>query len=40
MMRTQENSTFLNILLIGLAIFIQQSFVIDGINNSIADFII
>ncbi|MCJ1655232.1 O-antigen ligase family protein [Staphylococcus sp. NRL 16/872] len=40
MMRTQENSTFLNILLIGLAIFIQQSFVIAGINISIADFII
>lgn len=40
MMRTQENSTFLNILLIGLAIFIQQSFVIGGINISIADFII
>lgn len=39
-MRTQENSTFLNILLIGLAIFIQQSFVIGGINISIADFII
>ena len=38
-MENQHNSKYLTLLLIGLAVFIQQSSVIAGVNVSIADFI-
>ncbi|NGW45488.1 O-antigen ligase domain-containing protein, partial [Staphylococcus aureus] len=38
-MENQHNSKLLTLLLIGLAVFIQQSSVIAGVNVSIADFI-
>lgn len=38
-MENQHNSKYLTLLLIGLAVFIQQSSVVAGVNVSIADFI-
>ncbi len=39
-MENQHNSKLLTLLLIGLAVFIQQSSVIAGVNVSIAELII